>query len=487
MLAGGVKAAECNIWPFYIGQSPGETTAPVEDWTAAGPLFFHRRLPSPEAPDQTVGGFRPLYVEKSARSEGKFDAYFLYPLFTYRATPDGYHWSFFSLINHYSESERSSSTTTAPAKADSGGFDLWPVYFSRDTGDPATSYHAVFPIAGSVANRFGMDRLTWVLFPVYARFEKRNVTTTTAPWPFIKVLHGEGNHGLAVWPLFGWRAKDGAYREQFYLWPLIYKDEHALWQSKPNADFGFLPFYASETSPAVTSKTYLWPFFGYTDRTAPTSYHETRYFWPFLVQGRGENIIVNRWGPFYTHSIRKGVDKTWILWPLWCHRTWTESGLNQTHNQFLWFFYDSSEQQSARNPALAPAHKTHVWPLISIWNNGAGRKQIQVLSPFAALFPSNEPIQLVWDPLFALYRYDREAPGDSRHTFLWNFISWHRTPAQGEFHLGPLIGVDSGKVANRIAFGCGLLGLKRESPESRWRFFAFEFKRSAAKAATTQP
>jgi len=188
------------------------------------------------------------------------------------------------------------------------------------------------PIGGAVANRFGMDRLTWVLFPVYARFEKRNVTTTTTPWPFVKVLRGEGNHGLAVWPLFGWRAKEGSYREQFYLWPLIYKDEHALWQPKPDVDFGFLPFYASETSAAATSETYLWPFFGYTDRTAPVHYHETRYFWPFLVQGRGDAIYINRWGPIYTHSIRKGVDKTWILWPLWCHRTWTEAGLNQNRD-----------------------------------------------------------------------------------------------------------------------------------------------------------
>lgn len=486
LLTGAARAVEYNASPFWVGQTAGENAGPVEDWTGVGPLFFHRKIPSPEAPDQTAGGFRPLYVQKLDAARAKTDTYILYPLFSYHTTPYGYRWSFFSLINHYR------ATTPQPPGASSagqqpGGFDLWPFYFSRDTGIPETSYHAVMPFYGSMAKRFGQDRMTWVMFPLYARFEKHNVTTTTAPWPFIKVLHGEDNHGFEFWPLFGWRAKEGAYREQFYLWPLIYKDEHALWQAKPDVNLGVLPFYASLTTPNITSKTYLWPFFGYTDRTAPVRYHETRYFWPLFVQGRGDNIYINRWGPFYTHSIRKGIDKTWVLWPLWRHQTWNDSGLNQSRNQFLWFFYHSTVQHSASNPALAPARKTHLWPLVSIWDNGAGHKQVQALSLFSALFPYNEPIQLSYDPLFALYRYDQTSPGDYKHTLLWNFISWRRSPNQREFHLGPLFSVETGNSANRFALGSGLFGLKRKTPESHWRFFAFEFKHRADKAATTQP
>ena len=483
---GGARAAEYNAWPLWVGQTEGESAEPIDGWTAVGPLFFHQTLPAPDAPAQSAGGFRPLYVQKTDVSRGKYDAYFLYPLFTYRSTPDGYRWSLLSLINHYSDSARAQADGKS-SQSEPQGFDLWPIYFSRQTGNPDTSYHAVFPLYGSVVKRFGQDRLTWVLFPLYGSFEKRNVTTTTAPWPFIKVLSGEGNHGFEFWPLFGWRAKEGAYREQFYLWPFIYKDEHALWQPKPDVNLGFLPFYTRLSTANITSETYLWPFFGYTDRTAPSPYHETRYFWPFFVQGRGDRIYINRWGPFYTHSIRKGVDKTWVLWPLWRHQTWTDSGLNQSRNQFIWFFYHSTVQRSARNPALAPARKTHLWPLVTVWDNGAGQKQVQALSPFAALFPSNEPIQLAWDPLFALYRYDRQALGDSRHTLLWNFISYRHAPGQREFHLGPIISVDSGAAANRIALGCGLLGLKRKTPESHWRFFVFEFKRNATKAVRTQP
>ncbi|MFT3783755.1 MAG: hypothetical protein QM790_17215 [Nibricoccus sp.] len=482
-LPSGLCAAEENAWPFWVGQTAGETVEPIMSWSAVGPFFFSAQYPSPEAPHQIAGGFRPLFVRTSDATVGKYDSYFLYPLFTYHSNPYGHRWSFFSLINHYSTQAPAAPANIATETKQPKGFDLWPFYFSRQTGDPATSYKAVFPIYGTMYKRLGMDRWDWVLFPFYAKAEKRNVTTTMAPWPFIKITKGEGNHGFSFWPLFGWRAKEGAYREQFYLWPLIYKDEHALWQAKPNLNFGVLPFYARLSTPAVESRSYLWPFFGYADRVSPIHYHETRYFWPFLVQGRGDNIYVNRWGPFYTHSIRKGIDKTWVLWPLWRHQEWTDSGLRQTRNQFLWFVWHSTVQHSAKNPDLPAARKTHLWPLVSVWNNGAGQKQVQALSPFAALFPYNEPIQLTYDPLFALYRYDQKSPVDRKHTLLWNFISWRRSPSQKEFHLGPLVSVDSGSELNRVALGCGVIGWRKDAAQDRWHAFFFEFKRRPTKAA----
>ena len=30
------------------------------------------------------------------------------------------------------------------------GVDVWPFYFSKETGDPATTYHALLPVAGTI-------------------------------------------------------------------------------------------------------------------------------------------------------------------------------------------------------------------------------------------------------------------------------------------------------------------------------------------------
>ncbi|MGA3008011.1 MAG: hypothetical protein ABSE59_08990 [Opitutaceae bacterium] len=363
-------------------------------------------------------------------------------------------------------------------------FDLWPFYFSRQTGEPASSYHALFPVVGAVQDRFfGMDESSWILFPLYGRFEKNHVVTTTAPWPFLRVTQGEGNHGFGLWPLFGWRAKDGAYHEQYYLWPFLFKNERALWSPQPEVKSGVLPFFYLEREPGSISKSYFWPFFGYTDRTAPYHYHETRYFWPALVQGRGDDRYLNRWGPFYTHSIVKGRDKTWVLWPLWRQTCWDEAGLAQTKTTLLYFLYWSLTERSPAHPQWPPARRTSLWPLFTLWDNGAGRRQVQVPSPFEPYFPTNGSIRLVYNPLTAVYRYDRSAPGAVRQDFLFSFVTYQREPGRTEFHFGPFFKVQRAPEAARISLLGGLLGLSRHSGGTGWHLFAFDF---SPKAAITQ-
>ena len=254
----------------------------------------------------------------------------------------------------------------------------------------------------------------------------------------------------------------------------------------PTVSQGFLPFYTRDTAPGLISENYLWPFFGYTHRTEPFRYDEQRYFWPLLVQGRGDSRRVNRWAPFYTHSNIKGYDKTWVAWPLYRHAEWADGNIAQEKNQFLYFLYLSQTQRSLSNPAAAPAHKTHLWPLFSAWDNGAGRRQVQVLSPLEVFFPSNDVIRQLYTPLFALYRYDRDAANE-RHSLLWNAVTWRRSASGRAFHLGPLVSVESGAEQKRVAFGLGLFGWQRAPGESRTRFFLFDFHRKPANKTAATP
>src|SRR5581483_2845255 len=421
-----VGAAERNLWPFVVEEK--NPAGAVTEWQAAGPLGFEKTLD-----DGREGGIRPVYVWKKDQSGETTQAAVLYPLFMYRAGPAGSFWSVFSMINRASPRAGTGDQFHA--------FDLWPFYFSRQTGAPGSSYRALFPLAGTMKNRFGQDEWKFCLFPLYGRFEKNGVVTTTTPWPFIKVLHGDGNEGFELWPLFGRRAKPGAYREQYYLWPFIYNNEHALWKPQPEVKFGVLPVYTREQDANFISEDYLWPFFGYTDRTAPYHYHETRYFWPLLVQGRGDDRYVNRWGPFYTHSIVEGRDKTWLLWPFWRQIRWNGAGLVQTKTTVLYFLYWSVEQRRPDRPDLAPALRTSLWPLFTVWAS-AGRRQEEVFSPFESFFSSNENVRLAYRPLFAVYRYDRRGPDTVRQDLLFNFITWQRSPGHTEFHFGPLFKIE---------------------------------------------
>ncbi len=484
VLTATARTEERNVWPIWVGQtneiSPSSSTIPsgaIESWTGAGPFLFGQPVvPPPVASSRTdravrVGGFRPFYVQKTDVDGRVTDAYVLPPLFQYNASAFGSRWQIFALINRESPGE---THVSGPGSSERRSFEVWPFYLSRQTGSPETSYRALFPIYGTVTSRFGLDRWKWALFPLYGRFEKNGVTTTTAPWPFIKVMRGEGNSGFELWPLFGRREKAGEYRERFYLWPFGYKNEKNLSEPQPDVRIGVLPFYASTIDRDSASKTYLWPFFGWFDRTAPIRYHESRYFWPLFVQGRGEARYVNRWAPFYTFSVSKGVEKTWILWPLWRRRVSDEGALIQTKNQFLYFVYNATEQRSATDPSAAPAYKRHVWPLFTTWDNGAGRRQIQALSPLEVFFPYNETIRTVYNPLFALYRYDRSAE-KSRHSLLWNFITWRREPQTREFRLGPLLGIEKRPEQKRVVVLAGVLGFDRTTGRG-WRPFLFKFK-----------
>jgi hypothetical protein len=463
---------ERNAWPLSVRQvQPDGTVVSVEH---LGPLFFNYTIPG--EPHQA--GFRPFYLQ--TRAGDIENDYLLYPFFTWHREKDYRSFSFFQLFN--------TSRETEPGKPPRHAFDIWPFYFSRDSGQPETSYKALFPIGGTIKQRLGYDRIRFVIFPLYVEAEQKGVRTTHAPWPFLRFIDGAGEHGFEFWPFFGHRGRPHDYDSQFYLWPLIFKTTKNLSEPQPAVKLGVLPFYARVTSPGYIDESYAWPFFGYTHRTEPVKYDERRYLWPFLVQGRGDVSYVNRWAPVYTHSVIKGYDKTWLVWPLFRHARWNDGGIDQEQNQVLFFVYWSLTQHSTTNPRAAPANKTHLWPLFSSWNNGAGLRQVQVLSPFEAFLQTNEPIRQLYTPLFALYRYDQRAPGDTRQSFLFSLVSWKHSPTEKEFHFGPLFSTRSTQESLRVTLGNGLLAWQRQPDIGRWKFSLFDFhSKTDNKAPGTPP
>jgi hypothetical protein len=467
-------ADEHNVWPAYV--SHADAAGQVQAWTGLGPLLFSH----PFAPAQRVEGFRPLYTKRRTVGGDTAEVTVLYPLFYIRNYGPNYEWSILKLINHFG---RRPGQSIRPATEEQD-FDVWPFYFSSVVPDKPDSYHALWPIAGTLQHRFSRDRINFVLWPLYLQTEKDGETTTSTPWPIFHTTRGAAQ-GWALWPLYGQLDWPGAFHREFFLWPLgwnntIQPPVDAPPGTAPKHESGFLPFYSSERGPYVVNESYFWPFFGYTDRTSPVRYHETRYFWPFLVQGRGDNHYVDRKGPFYTHSVLKGYDKTWILWPLWRQARWSEEGVAQTKTQFFFFVYWGLDQHSLANPAAAPARKIHVWPFLSFWDNGAGRRQYQVLSPFEVFFPHNDEMRESWTPLFALYRHDQSAPGETRTSLLWDGITWARSAAthRAEFHLGPLFGIERTPYEKRVTLLGGLLGWTRRPGDSRGQAFGVEFSRN---------
>jgi hypothetical protein len=431
------EAYEVNDWPIYVAEK--DLSGGTISWTGAGPFLFSGPTPGPNA--GTAEGLRPFYAKITGGGSVRTEV--LYPLFFRRKYPDSYKWSFYDLIN----GEGIDPDVTRAGGPKDKHFDVWPFYFSHDTGNPVDSYRGLLPVAGTIKYRLWFNQIHWVAFPLYVQTEKRGRTSTYTPWPIVRFVRGS-EHGFDLWPLFGVTNGPGAAHHSFFVWPLAWDNvlepaANAPEGAKPTTQFGILPLYTKRTEPGRVDVSYAWPFFGYTDETLPLRYSETRYFWPFFVQGRGDVRYVNRWGPFYTHSNNRGLDSTWVAWPLWHQKKWVDANISQTKTQFFYFVYWCLYQTDVDRPSVAPAYKRHLWPIVSIWDNGAGSRQVEFPSPLEVFFPSNPDMRQIWTPLFTLYTYDHQPTGESRHSLLWNAVTWRRNPTEGlvEFHVGPLVGM----------------------------------------------
>lgn len=476
---------EHNAWPFIVRQAqPVERR--VDAWSAGGPFLF--RKPAADQDGNTASGFRPFWVQLHD-ARGEFRAgHFLYPVFSYTVDENTYKWSLLELVRRW---DRRPSADPASSVFDQRGeFEIFPLWFSRQSGDPELSYRALFPIHGTIKHKLFFERLSWTLFPLYVENEKRGAITTFAPWPIVRIHRGT-SRGWGVWPLYDHIERPGISDATYILWPFGYNVTRQPHPDDPPAtpprrDVGVLPFYARSTGPGYVNQDYAWPFFGYTERTSPQRYSERRYFWPFLVQGRGDARYVSRYAPFYTHSNSKGVDKQWFMWPLVRHAAWSDEGVDRARTQFLFFLFWHEKQRAAGRTNSPSAELTHAWPLVSHWDNGAGRRQWQFPSPLEVFFPHNDRIRHAWSPLFALARHDQRAPGDTRTSLLWNAVTWEQRVAENrsEFHLGPLLSVARQAGEKRIAIGNGLFGFKRDA-DRRWRMFWLDFP--AKTVSTTTP
>ncbi len=452
-------------------QQQSENWSPVWFWRAPdlfgrparqgglGPLISHRPSSTSE-----VFSLRPIFAEFEDQNTLETRSYLAFPFFSSKVQKaGGCHWDFFDLII--------GEERTEPEGFRSRRFEVWPLFWQIKTASPETSYWALAPLYGKFKQRFWADRIQFVLFPLYLQYQRKDETTTSVFFPIFQWLEGPRSDGFEFWPLFGYNRKIGTYDHHYWLWPFFYHYVDQQEGDEPIERLGLLPFYASESAAGMRSKTYLWPFFGYTTAYAPRkSYEETRYFWPFFVQGRGEDKYINRWLPFYTHEKSSSLEKWWYAWPLLKQTQRYAEGLHIERDQVLYFLW-LDERQTAGS---FRARKTHLWPLFSYWNNGNGERQWQTLSPLEVFFPNQEAIREKWSPLFAIYRYD-EKPGSRYHGVLWDLIAVENRGSDGVFQVGPLFELIRTGEDGYFEILHGLFAFGREDGKQKRKIFWMEW------------
>lgn len=400
--------------------------------------------------------FLPIFA-KSFKDNGEKAVHLFYPLGNQTITATEERSNFIGLIW-----QRRVLDPNQP-KDDEGMF--FPFYFYRKTDDPSSSYEGLFPLGGSVKNHLGYDKISWALWPIYMRLEKGNGARISLPWPFIQWQEGPEVDGFAFWPLFGYFSKQGSYSKSYFLWPFFYEYIDWLDQPTPRRKYGFWPLYTAEESQNYRSRTYLWPFFGCSERMNP-QYIEDRIFWPFFVQGRGEKNYVNRWAPFYTYSKHNGFEKNWVLWPASKRTRWEAKESLFERNQLFYFLVFHEIERKKANPSFQ-AEKLHIWPLCSYWNNGQGRRQLQALSPLEVFFPNNEVVRKLYTPLFAFYRSEiNEIECTAKRDILFGLIQHKQSPNSRKLQISFLLDTEETRDGFSLNFFKGLLGFGKQNNRS---------------------
>lgn len=457
-------------WPLKVTwESPsGDTTRQG----FAGPFFESRT-----SEQENYFAIRPLGLERHYLDSAVDDhsLSILYPLFSYRNYPGGYQWSVFSLI-------RSSyiSTDTQPREIDGEiydyyrkSFEIFPFYFDHDSPNPNYDYFGILPFYGEVKNRIFYDRISWVAFPLFSKWEDNDETTYAYLWPFIRYRTGPISSGFSIWPLFGTFQRENDYHYRYALWPLLYYHQDKLHLETPHTSIGILPLYARESRPSYLREDFLWPLFGYT-LDYEKEYQELRFLWPIFVQGRGRDRYLNQIAPLYSISHRNGVDSKWFLWPIFNHRSYELNGVDVDKFKILYFLYQNTRQSVANQPEKHLGTKRHLWPLFSYWENQDGEKQFQMFSPLEPLFPNNSEIRKLYSPLFSIVRYQELNPEHKDLELLFSLIQFQRRPNLERLEFGPILGYENGADDFRLELLKGLLGYKKEDGRRILRLFWFD-------------
>jgi hypothetical protein len=179
-------------------------------------------------------------------------------------------------------------------------------------------YGGFFPFYGKLYNRFARDEMGFVLWPFYSYTQDEGASKTNLLWPFF-TFYGGADKGYKVWPIYGNHERPGVRQQQFYCWPVFFKEEKDLDSDEPVHSFFAIPFYLHSVSRTKEYKSVLWPFFTHAKDSDKEKWDMP---WPFYSKTIGEETKGYSFFPVISKMI-KAQDRSFsLLWPLYTESQW---------------------------------------------------------------------------------------------------------------------------------------------------------------------
>lgn len=448
--AGGAENSEegtiFTLWPLIdYRESPAEG---FSNLSLLGPLIKFQK----KGDDREVG-VRPLFYQQSHTEDRAKSTYILYPVAYHETTPEA---DTFSVLQLYQKSTFRKQEDEEREKTTM----LFPFYFSGRS-DKYGPYRAVFPFYGDLYERFWRDEYHFAMFPLYGSTVNKGTTTRHYLWPIFSTTSGEKEDGFAVFPLYGHSQKEGVYDKRYAIWPIYHREETGLDTDNPTRKKIVFPLYAATDSPKKTSRSYLWPLFGYTENREKNE-KTVDYLWPLVGTVRGEKRNKDSYLPFYSHETFAGGEKSWYLWPFYKHEELTSDIFRQETDRVLFFLYRDNREFWPKDGG--DRRRTALWPLYLYSRNPAGVSSFSFPAPVESIL-DKEGIEKSWAPLWRLYQRRWDAEGNSASSLLWN-LYWHeRRGDELAYELFPLVSYRDTKKGRELKLLKGLVSLKRDGDQ----------------------
>jgi hypothetical protein len=325
-----------GLWPVYSADAA--PWAGFQERRALGPLLHWETRGSERRFEA-----RPLLSRLERPDLLRSDV--LYPLWARRATPERVQ----SWLLVFGRTRRDADAPVSEATLG--------VAFRGRTADGA-GYSGLFPIYGRFRERLGLDRLTFALWPLWARAERGEYRETQVLWPVFALGRGGGRFKLRIWPLFGVDRRDGVSDHRYFLWPFFHLKRDHLETRSPSRAFYALPIYGHRDRGPRHSRFYLFPLLARQWHDEDPDSSRLDLLWPLFSRARDGEDSLLALRPFYAERrTATGHGRTWLLGLY--GRSQSESGSRREERwRVLWL-----ARFARRADGEAWATRADVWPL----------------------------------------------------------------------------------------------------------------------------
>lgn len=462
--------AACLFWlVFFLSASSGFAAETADDTLEApstastrldlSPLFFFLSAPAGGSSEHEAIG--PIF---HSYSTPEATGWAIRPLLAYTKTPERRHLEFFYPLGAWEKTAEVTRWQLIPFFSGRREFDqkkegsyhrsFWPIFWGR-TEDGA-GYGGLFPLYGRFFERYGRDRITFALWPLYSASEWDGHRHRSLLWPIFAKTRGPKENGWRLWPLWGHTRRAGQWERCFLLWPIFLDEKKNLSTENPLHRWMVWPLYIREQGLHGSRHMFLWPFF-HIYRNPVQGIVQWDLPWPFLGYASGPNYRSWRIWPLIGKRQTETSSSRFVLWPAYSGETLSADdnrGRKEVHN---WLLFTKIMHQWDHSGGTTEV-LTRIWPFYSYHREPSG-----VRFGFApAILPfETKGFHRMYGPFLCLYEFQTESDGAGRSKALWGLYRHDWTDSRHHVSLSVLFSIGWSKRERDWALLGGLLGMKQ--------------------------